>query len=272
MGKQRYNKDLPVGGSYNAAAEHENNYIGKKIAEARKKKGLSLNEFSELLGGYGLAIQRQGLGKWELGIAVPNAYQLLAVCHALEIEDGIAYFTGYPAKVQVLNDVGLQKLADYKEDLIASGRYKPKPAVKTQIIYIDKPVSALPASAGTGAFLDDDNFEMVSFPEKSVPDGADFGVRVSGDSMEPVYHDGQIVWVQACSALNPGEVGLFMYDGNGYIKVYEEQEPDETIRENYVSSDGTLHMQPILISYNKAYEPKVVSPELSFQIAGRILN
>ena len=31
---------------------------------------------------------------------------------------------------------------------------------------------------------------MISFPEDKVPDGADFGIRVSGDSMEPVYHDG----------------------------------------------------------------------------------
>lgn len=272
MGKQRYNKGLSATNVYNAAKEHEENYVGKKIAEARKKKGLSLNAFSEFLNDYGLAIQRQGLGKWELGIAVPNAYQLLAVCHALEIEDGIAYFTGHPAKVQVLNDVGLQKLADYKQDLIASGRYKPKAVVRTQIKYIDKPVSTLPASAGTGAFLDDNNFEMVSFSDNSVPANADFGVRVSGDSMEPEYHDGQIVWVQACSSLNPGDVGLFMYDGNGYIKVYEEQESDESIRESFTGSDGTLHMQPVLISYNKAYEPKVVSPELSFQIAGRILN
>lgn len=133
MGKQRYNKGLAATHVYNAAKEHEENYVGKKIAEARKKRGLSLNAFSELLNRYGLAIQRQGLGKWELGIAVPNAYQLLAVCHALDIEDGVAYFTGYPAKTQVLDDVGLQKVADYRQDLIASGRYKPKTAINTKI-------------------------------------------------------------------------------------------------------------------------------------------
>ncbi len=272
MGKQRYNQCLAATRVYNAAKEHEENYVGKKIAEARQKQGLSLMAFSQLLRGYGLAIQRQGLGKWESGDAVPNAYQLLAVCHALGIEDGVAYFTGYPAKVQALNDVGLQKVADYRQDLIASGRYTPKSAVHTQITYVEKPVSTLPASAGTGAFLDDDNFEMVRFPENSVPVHADFGVRVSGDSMEPVYHDGQIAWVQVCSTLNPGDVGLFMYDGNGYIKVYEEQEPDASVRESFTGSDGALHMQPVLISYNQAYAPKPVSPELPFQIAGKILN
>ena len=64
----------------------------------------------------------------------------------------------------------------------------------------------------TGAFLAEGNFEMISFPESSIPDGAEFGVRVSGDSMEPVYHDGQIVWVQQCETLRTGEVGVMIYD------------------------------------------------------------
>ena len=47
-----------------------------------------------------------------------------------------------------------------------------------EIRYLDMPVSDLPVSAGTGAFLDEGNFEMVSFPESSIPDGAEFGVRL----------------------------------------------------------------------------------------------
>ena len=78
-----------------------------------------------------------------------------------------------------------------------------------------------------------------------------FGVRVCGDSMEPVYHDGQIAWIQECSELSPGEVGIFMYDGDGYIKMYDEQEPCEAERYDFTDSDGTLHMQSVLISYKK---------------------
>ncbi len=111
------------------------------------------------------------------------------------------------------------------------------------------PVSDLPVSAGTGAFLDEGNFEMVSFPESSIPDGAEFGVRVSGDSMEPVYHDGQIVWVQQCENTRTGEVGVMIYDGQGYIKAYAEQEPDDP--EAYLGSDGVRRMQPVMVSYNK---------------------
>lgn len=119
------------------------------------------------------------------------------------------------------------------------------------------PVSDLPVSAGTGAFLDEGNFEMVSFPESSIPDGAEFGVRVSGDSMEPVYHDGQIVWVQQCETLRTGEVGVMIYDGQGYIKAYAEQEPDDP--EAYLDSDGVRRMQPVMVSYSKAYEAETIN-------------
>ena len=156
----------------------------------------------------------------------------------------------------------------YREDLIASGKYREVPPV-LEIRYLDMPVSDLPVSAGTGAFLDEGNFEMVSFPESSIPDGAEFGVRVSGDSMEPVYHDGQIVWVQQCETLRTGEVGVMIYDGQGYIKAYAEQEPDDL--ETYLGSDGVRRMQPVMVSYNKAYAPKPASPELEFRIVGRVL-
>ena len=126
-------------------------------------------------------------------------------------------------------------------------------------------------SAGTGSFLDEDNFEIVSFPENAVPAEADFGVRVSGNSMEPVYHDGQIVWVERCETLSIGQVGVFVYDGEGYLKSYGEREPDESDREAFTDSYGRLHMQPVLISYNKDYSDRIISPERGFRVIGRVL-
>lgn len=262
MGRQRYRALFPRSELYNAAQERKENYIGKTLSEIRKQQGLSLAELSALLYRYGIVIGRQGLGKWESGDAVPNGYQLLALCHALHIDNTLDVFTGFPKSSPALNDLGLKKLRDYQEDLIASGRYAPTPPKSM----IDMPVSMLPASAGTGAFLEEESFELISFPESSVPPGADFGVHVSGDSMEPIYHDGQIVWIQRCSSLSPGEAGLFLYDGDGYIKLYGQQE------DTAYTSDGVLYHQPVLISYNEKYPPKVISPELSFSIVGRVLS
>ena len=41
---------------------------------------------------------------------------------------------------------------------------------------------------------------------------------MAGDSMEPLYSDGDTVLVHAQPAINPGEIGLYVYRGDGYIK------------------------------------------------------
>lgn len=252
---------------YNAEAERRANYIGQRIALLRCERGYSLAAFAEALARRGVEVSASAINKWEKGGSAPNAYQLLAIGDALGLEDTASAFMR--AAKPELNEEGLRKIADYRADLVASGRYAP--AAASVIEYIDMPVSSLRVSAGTGAFLEEDNFETVSFPASSVPRGADFGVRVSGDSMEPVYHDGQIVWVRRCSRLAPGEVGVFVYDGEGYLKVYGEQEPDEEWRGEFTDSYGKLRPQPVLISYNKAYEPKEVNPCSLFQVVGKVL-
>lgn len=235
---------------YNVVEERENNSIGRELAAARKRLKLSLAGLRDRLAEYGVKVQIAAISKWETGENVPSAYQLMALCYALEIRDVLDVFGCDPP----LDEVGLRKLESYRDDLIASGRYRPERPAEP-IRYVEMPVSLLTVSAGTGAFLDEGSFETVSFPESSIPQGAEFGVRVSGDSMEPVYHDGQIVWVRRCQMLRSGEVGVFLYDGSGYMKVYTEREA-----------------QPVLVSYNQRYAPIPVKAELDFRIAGRVLN
>ena len=89
--------------------------------------------------------------------------------------------------------------------------------------------------------------------------------------MEPVYHDGQIVWVQQCDHIGVGEVGIFIYDGDGYLKVYDEQMPDVDCLDDFTDSYGNVHMQPVMVSYNQKYSPRVISANAGFQVVGRIL-
>ena len=270
----------PFAGSsvYNAGVEHENNIIGQRIKDARKNAELSRPAFSELLSKFGLSIKGNGILRWENGTVIPNAYQLVAVCHALRIEDGISYFTGAADKENEMNDAleldqaGLKKLEDYKADLIASGRYRRKKVERIKERYIEMPVSTLAVSAGTGEFLEEGNFDLIRYPASQVPERAEFGIRVAGDSMEPVYHDQQIVWVQICHSLRVGEVGIFVYDGEGYMKEYGEQEPDEEFRMMFSDENGNAPMQPVLISFNEAYAPRIVNPNSGFKIIGRVLN
>lgn len=254
---------------YNAGTEQQQNVIGQRIAQARNQVGISLAKFSTLLEDYGVSVSAAAISKWEVGKAVPSAYQLMAVSQALQLEDNLSQFISNSQPE--LNEEGLKKVATYKADLIASGRYKPQIKASNIIKFIEMPVSNLAVSAGTGAFLDEGNFEMISFPESTVPTGADFGLRVSGDSMEPVYHNGQIIWVQQCEQVAIGSVGVFIYDGEGYLKVYDEQYPDEGAIEEFTDSYGEVHMQPVMVSYNEKYAPKAVSGNAGFQVVGRVL-
>lgn len=262
---------LPKAGApYDAANDRERNGIGRKLESARQAKGVSLRALAELLRTRGVEVEYQAPWKWEKGITVPNAYQLLALCDALEIPDAFRYFMN---SGEGLNAEGMRKLAEFREDLLASGRYKPAPAAKKSVVrYIEMPVSTLAASAGTGEFLDEENIVLMRFPETSVPAGADFALRIVGDSMEPVYQDHQLVWVQICNTLRPGDVGIFVLDGAGYIKAYDEREPDPDERDEYTDSSGVVHNKPVLISYNEKYAPKIIDAASRLKICGRVLN
>lgn len=258
--------------TYDMESERDQNIIGKRISDYRRRCGMNLDAFSQHLKEYGIIVGRGGVSKWERGTTIPNAYQLVALGRAFGVEDGLAYFSS--DFHSLLNEDGMKKVAAYKADLIASGRYRPEPpvaSVRDNIKYINMPISNLSVSAGTGNFLDEGNFELVSFPMGSVPARADFGVRVSGDSMEPVYHDGQIAWVEQCDQLRVGEVGVFVYDNSSYLKVYGEQMPDADVADSFTGSDGTVRPQPVLISYNEAYAPRVISPSFPFQMIGKVL-
>ena len=260
---------------YNAERERRENIIGQRIQEVRKAHGVSLEGLSYALRHYGIDMKQTGIGRWESGTVIPNAYQLMALSHIFQIEDPKTFFAETPTDADALNEDGLRKVREYKEDLIASGKYRPAPAPaagSNVLKFREMPMSLLPVSAGPGAFLDENNFELRRFPADEIPDGAEFAIRISGDSMEPVYSSGQIIWVQLCKQLRPGEVGIFEYDGNGYVKMYDEQYPEETFLDEYTTSDGQVLPQPVLVSYNEAYAPRPVNPNTSFCIIGRVLK
>ncbi len=269
-GRKRISLEACRDGHYDAGAEYARNALGKKLAEERRRQGLSQGEFASRLGDYGIRIGLRGYAKWETGETVPNAYQLLAIFHALRPPEGARWLSG---EEPLLDGEGLRRLEEYREDLVASGRYRPAARVEDNAVeYREALFSRLRPSAGPGNFLDEENFEKRLFPADSIPAGADFALQVDGSSMEPVYQDGQLLWVQLCSSLRVGEVGLMCYDGNSYVKVYGEQPPPAELRPWFTDSEGKVFPQPVLISYNREqYPPVPVHPEKGFAVIGRVL-
>ena len=84
---------------------------------------------------------------------------------------------------------------------------------KTSLLFFE-----FPASAGTGENLSEEEKRYIMMPKRLVPNYADCCIRVSGDSMEPDYCDGDIVFVQLIESVPVGSVGIFTLNGAGYIK------------------------------------------------------
>ena len=78
----------------------------------------------------------------------------------------------------------------------------------------------MPVSAGTGVYLDDTTADKINIPDNEKTKSADFALRISGNSMEPKYHNGDILLVERCDTPELGELGIFVLDGNGYFKQY----------------------------------------------------
>ncbi len=87
---------------------------------------------------------------------------------------------------------------------------------------ISIPIYDLPASAGRGALLDGSSSDFITITSGGEAKGADFALRVSGDSMEPRYIDGDIILVHEQTSVEEGELGIFVCtDGTtqeGYFK------------------------------------------------------
>lgn len=109
-------------------------------------------------------------------------------------------------------------------------------------------ISQQPASAGTGCYLGIEGFDEQSVPQTSVTERADFGVPISGDSMEPQFHDGDIALV-SFEPVQAGDIAVVIMDGEGYIKRI---------------GDGEL------LSLNDAYDP--IPMDDSIRISGKVIG
>jgi len=75
-------------------------------------------------------------------------------------------------------------------------------------------------SAGPGEHLDSSEVSEISVVETDKTKRADFALRVSGNSMEPRFHDGDILLIENKPEIAVGELGIFICDGEGYFKKF----------------------------------------------------
>lgn len=230
------------------------NDLGKTIAKHRKEHKIKQSELALKLEYYDIFVKPNTVSAWESGLSIPNSKQLLAICEILNIYDIYTEFVN-PNPINPfrnLNETGVAKVMDYIHLLEKSGEYKTADIIPIHILR-ERKVFYTTVSAGTGSFLDGEDYEMYTSPD--IPEEASFGVYVSGDSMEPRYHNEELIWIEQTEQLEDGEIGIFYLDGNAYVKKFQNNE------------NGTY-----LVSLNKKYNPIPVTENNSFKIFGRVLS
>lgn len=106
----------------------------------------------------------------------------------------------------------------------------------------------LPASAGTGMYLFDEPKEVIKVVDTDTARRADFVLPVSGDSMEPDYYDGDRVFVESVPTVEIGEIGIFILNGESYIK---ERGENELISHNKARGNISLREGDTIICVGK---------------------
>lgn len=75
------------------------------------------------------------------------------------------------------------------------------------------------ASAGTGQIVFDDvPVDLIEIPDTPEYERVKYAIGVNGDSMEPLYYDGDILLVEPMKDVMVNDLGIFIVDGESLVK------------------------------------------------------
>ncbi len=200
--------------------------ICEKIRYYREKRGIEQKEIAEKLG-----ITGNSVSNWETGRSRPDVNLLPAICSVLNItfyelfdlDDPESYITTEQKelmeKYSSLSKGHQYAVDNLIESLLTIENKDNCPEIKV-LLYFRR---SLAAGIGDPTEFEEDA-EQVYVYSTSETKRADSIFRINGNSMEPVFSDGQDVLVQRISSdktLKPGEIGAFIIGNETYIKRYE---------------------------------------------------
>lgn len=132
---------------------------------------------------------------------------------------------------------------EYRRCEVAKTSVQAGPTEEKETVFFYLPYFLQPSSAGTGQTVGEDPPEEKQL-KKEPPKGASYITRVSGDSMEPTYHDGDLLFVSGIPEIRRGQIGIFFMDGQQWVKEL---------------GNG------ILISHNPQYAPRPFTEDVRCQ-------
>lgn len=209
----------------------------EKIRLYREKEGLEQKKLAKLIGVTGNAVSN-----WENGRGRPDINLLPDICNALnvtmydlfDVEAPDTYLTKedqhFLRQYKKLTEGHRMAIEQMTDTLINVQEAENIPSIK-KLTYFKK---QLAAGIGDPTEFEDAGEIIYLYSSRQV-DRSDCVFSVSGDSMEPVYHDGDMVLVSRipdAPELQPGETGAFIAGNETYIKVYD-KEGLKSLNQNY---------------------------------------
>lgn len=160
----------------------------------------------------------------------------------------LTYYKKIPEKEKIKLISRAETIADiYKEQVKEQTDRKMLITVTTTL-----KVYSMAAGAGVSIpFSEDDDYTIMQFPQFDVPTNATCGIYISGESMEPKYPNGCLVWVKETQDVNYGDVVIAIVNGEPFCKIYQ--------------PDG-------LYSINENYSPILVTEYDNFSMFGKVLG
>lgn len=220
-------------------------YQPEKLKARRKELKMTQKDIADQLG-----ISYQAYSAWERGVKEPSKEKVKLLEQILRVPKG--YFTEIEIVrlYNTLSNKGKTQIVEYARDLVQKEKIQ-------QVISVSENLYEYHVyekmSAGIGASVyDDRNYDTVYFNEEL---SHDFASWISGDSMEPTYHNGSVALIR--------EMG-FDYDGAVYAVVWNSQ---TFIKKVYREENGLR-----LVSINKDYKDIQIPYDENPHIVGKIVG
>jgi len=228
---------------------------GAILAKLRKEKKYSQTKVVDYLNRHSKKkYSNIMVSQWENGYALPPVEQFLLMCEMYGVTDIQKTFRGVNTDIPdyyKLNSLGKKRADEYISTLLYNPAFnKPDGFSVSEPITKYLKLFIIPPAAGTGTYLDSDAFDEIPV-DGTVPECADFAVKVSGDSMEPRFTDGQIIFIKQQVTLNIGDYGVFSLNGDSFIKKYGNKE---------------------LVSLNPKYAPIPIKESDTLHVFGKVID
>ncbi|HDK9106174.1 TPA: helix-turn-helix transcriptional regulator [Staphylococcus aureus] len=230
-------------------------FIGNKIRYYRTKLNLTQDQLGKKLN-----TKKATISNYETGYRTPKQDDLFEIAHILNISiDDL-----FPARNINHNDITsiYNKLTPPRQSNVlkyATNQLEEQNNDSDNLVdfnsYIQEKSEVYIygcASADIGERLYNEPISK-EFVRGYVP-AHDIALKVNGDSMEPLFKNGQIIFIEKSHTIKDGQIGVFIINGDAYVKkVYVE--------------DNRL----TLVSLNKKYKDLHFYDNESVRLVGKVI-